>query len=296
MRGRSALGLLVIPVVLAGGCGGGEDDLLIEATPAGMVSASQATLDAETATMEFSVTIDPSGLGLPVPAGPLELTGGGNIDFVNQRSSLTFDLSGLLDAVGEDGPMAGLLAEPMRAVQDGTTSYLCLPLLESFAGAECVRTDLAEQAGGDAAGGFFSGGAVDPQALLESLGGADQVEDLGQEEVVGVTTQHYAGTFTLARAIEGLDAEDAARLQEAFTELGVDEDLADVEHHFDVWVDTDGRIRQVRQELDLDAASGADVAPLVAEFRYLDFGGPVEIEIPADAVDVSELGGFFGGD
>jgi hypothetical protein len=34
---------------------------------------------------------------------------------------------------------------------------------------------------------------------------------------------------------------------------------------------------------------------VVAEFRYLEFGVPVDIEIPTDATDIGELGGLLGG-
>ena len=222
----------------------------------------------------------------------------GIVDFAGHRSQIDIDLGGVADQLGEGLPdgAGAFFEQPLRAIQDGTTSYMCGAFLTVLAGGECVSLDLAERLGDAATSSLFTGGGASAEALLQVLGGAETVEEVGEEEVVGVSTTHLRGTFTLARAIEQLPEDVATQLQGNFDAMGLGTDLADTEQQFDVWVDDDGRVRQVRQTLDLSAVPGAeDAEPAVVEFRFVAFDVPVDIEIPADAVDISELDGLIGG-
>jgi hypothetical protein len=295
MRRRLALALAAAPCSLLLACGGGDEEVVV-ATPEGVLAASQATLEAETASLELSTTVDLSAMGVPGATGPVELTGEGVIDFAGQRSLVELDFGSLFDQLGEQVPpqAAAMFDEPLRAIQDGTTSYVCGSFFTFLGGGECISIDLSEQLGDAVASNLFSGGGANAEALLQILGGADDVEEVGEEDVVGVATTHLRGTFTVADALAQLPADDAATLEAQLEGMGLTEEFADTEQGFDVWVDGDGLVRQVRQTIDISAVTGVDGSVVATEFRYLEFGVPVEIEIPTDATDISELEGLFG--
>jgi hypothetical protein len=294
MRTRAILPFLA-PLVLVTACGGGDEQVVIEATPAAVAAAGQSTLDAESARVEFTMTVDLGGFGLPVDA-PLEIAGEGLIDFTGRRTSLELDLSSMLAAFGDDVPagVGSMFDDPVRSIQDGTVSYQCAGFYELLLGSECIRMDLEELTGRDLERMPANGLSADPASLLRSLGGTDEVEEVGQEEVFGVTTTHLRGTFTLSDAIAALPGDAAEELQAAYERMGLDESGLDTGQQFDVWVDEAGRVRQIRQTIDLGGlAGGGD--PATFEMRYVEFDVDVDIEVPTDAVDLSELTGLLGG-
>ena len=116
-----------------------------------------------------------------------------------------------------------------------------------------------------------------------ALAGAEDVEELGTETVDGVETQHFGGTYRLASALETLDPEQAAALEASFEQFG--NQIADAELPFEVWVDGDGRVRRMVQEMEV---LGSTVS---FEQRYFDFGADVDIQVPEG--DVPDLGAIF---
>jgi hypothetical protein len=296
MRRSLALALAAAPCALLLACGGGDEEV-IAATPEGVLAASQATLEAETASVEFSTTIDLSAMGVAGATGPVELTGEGLIDFAGRQSLIELDFGSLFAQLGDQVPAAAasMFEEPLRAIQDGTVTYVCGSLFTLLGGNECISIDLAEQLGTTATANLFSGGGANGEALLQILGGADSVEEVGEEDVVGVTTTHLRGTFTLRDALAQLPADQAATLEAQFEGMGITDEFVDDQQGFDVWIDGDGLVRQVRQTIDISGVTGGDGGEVVTEFRYVEFGVPVDIEIPTDATDISELEGLLGG-
>jgi hypothetical protein len=124
--------------------------------------------------------------------------------------------------------------------------------------------------------------ANSPRQGLEYLQGlSGDVQDLGQEDVNGVTTTHYRASIDYAKVVDQLPhATDEQR--EALSKIGV--------VPADVWID--GNDRVVKMHLTIDAGgfgAGAGTAELTMELS--DFGVPVDVQPPpADqTVDFSEL-------
>jgi hypothetical protein len=290
--------LLILPCLLtaaAVGCADRDGGFVVEASAGAIASAGQATIDADTARMVTTMTMDVGGL-VPGFDQPIELTAEGEVDFANDRSVLELDLGAMFEQFagpesggGEAGGLGELFGEPMRMIQDGTVQYQCGPMYRLAAGAECVRIDLADLPGFDAAR-FGTPSPADPGALLESLQGTGAVEEVGDEDVDGVPTTHFRGTFTLADAMADLPADASEEIEAAYERLGLDGGLDD-EQRFDVWIDEDGRVRQLRQHL---ALGGEDGLTTSVEVRFVEFGIDVDLDLPTDVVDYEDVFGPLG--
>jgi hypothetical protein len=268
---------------------GGGPQVAIEAFDP--IAAADATL-AQT-TMRFEQTTSIGGL---VPFDTIEVPSSGAIDLVNGRSEIVMDMARMLeqiaDAMDEEIPADEMarLGGPMRMIQDGLRLYMCGGMFAAEIDAECAVFDMAAF---DPAFAEFAGtpqGAGDPTAMLESLRGASDVVELGREDVRGIPTTHYRGTHTLDDAIE--QAPDPDALRNAFIRLGVPESSFDDEEHLEVWVGDDGLVHRMRQTLDNSGyTSGQLDGESVNTMEFFDFGAPIEIVIPTDAVDITQFMG-----
>jgi hypothetical protein len=136
----------------------------------------------------------------------------------------------------------------------------------------------------------------DPSQYLRFLlAASDDVELVGEEEVRGVPTKHYAGTLDLTDAFDALPDEIRADLEE---QLGdVDDALSTLGEQFgldalpfDVWVDHDRRLRKFVITMDMASIieeTGDDMPPgfggeVSMSFELYDYGVDVEIEAPPD--------------
>lgn len=289
--------LLLLAPVAAGrvACGGAGETVTIGASAAAIRQAGETTLAADSARMDMTMTMDLGEL-LPGADESIELTASGITDFAGGRSEVDIDMSAMFEQFADllpEGPgraqVAAMFSGGLRQIQDGTVLYQCGAMYEQFAGAECIRIDLEEVPGFDAT---QLGGAspADAAALLESLQGTDgEVEEVGEEDIDGVRTTHLRGSFTLAAAIDELPADAAEEMQAAYEQMGL-EGAFDDEQQIDVWIDDQGRVRQLRQDLGF---GGDDGFGAIVEVRYSDFGTDVEIELPEDFVDGSELLGVI---
>jgi hypothetical protein len=290
MRRTAALGSLILLLGGAAACGGGEE-LLIEATPAAMKAAGEATVQAGSARTEMVMRIDLSAMGL---TEPVEITVQGVQDFEAQRSSMTMDMGAMLQAIaGQSGQeLPPGLDGDMTTVQDGDDMYMCGGFLALLGGPECLHMNFQEITGADLQS--LSGGAgADPMALLASLAGVDGVEEVGREEAVGVQTTHFAGTITMRDSIANANPEQTEGLETLLESRGLGDDFLDTPLDVDLWIDDEGRVRQMHQRVDELSVGGVTTAYDI-ELRFLEFGVPVEIEIPEDFVDASDLPGFGG--
>jgi hypothetical protein len=254
-------------------------------------AAADATL-AQT-TMRFEMTTSMTGL---TPFGVIEVPSSGAIDLVTGRTELVMDMASMMqqlaDAMGEEIPADELaaFAEPMRVIQDGVRSYMCGGFISAELDAECVVFDLAafDPAFADLAAAPGANG--DPTAMLESLRGSSDVVELGREDVRGVPTTHYRATQTLEDAIE--QARDPEALRDAFIRLGVPESSFDDEQHVEVWIGDDGLVRRMRQTMDSSTLSDGELdGEMVSTMEFFDFGAPLEIVVPADALDITQFMG-----
>lgn len=164
----------------------------------------------------------------------------------------------------------------------GTSTYLRLPGLGDALGAEWVTFDLSklEDLGGLDFGELTQQQQlVDPRAQLAVLLNSGDVTEVGEEEIDGVDTVHYQGTVDPEEIAElqGLDPSAQEAVRRAYEDLQV-RSIA-----FDLWVDNDFQARKMAIAMEADAGT-MDIT-----ITQTDFGKPVTVEAPPDAVDLSTL-------
>jgi hypothetical protein len=169
----------------------------------------------------------------------------------------------------------------------GEVMYLRSPLFEIFTGEEdaWVRVDLAEsgrQAGLDV--DTLVEGQTGPAALLQQLrGAADEVEELGSEDVRGVSTTKLRVVVDTDRAIENSPPETREQLR-AFVEAS---GLPST-YPMEVWIDDDGLPRRISTITEVeDPQVGVVTQQTILEL--FDFGVGVRVEEPEDAVEMGDL-------
>ena len=185
---------VVLAVALLPGCG--ED-----ADPLELVS----TAGAETA--DDGVARVTSTTELSLGGASITLESRGLVDFDHHRASLTTKL-----------PSGGGDTE---VVVDGTTMYLRgagvggeLGLLTPW-----VSIDLGRMGGLTGTDLAQLGSSNEPISGLELLTGAEEVEEVGHEEVRGAATTHYRATVDLRKAVEEAGAVTDPDQFEKFAEL-----------------------------------------------------------------------------
>lgn len=262
-----------------GGAGAAIGRLTPEASSAYLEEAGSRTSSQDTA--EYTITMEVEGAAdHPGTVSLFDISGA--YDHGADASRATIDMSGLAaaapEALGED---ASLFADPVDTIQLGTTSYVKVPGLTDALGDGWIKTT-----------GDDSGNPVQPLldlfrvddigAFLDSLGAAGTVEEVGTEDVAGVSTTHYHSDIDPSKI-------DATGTQDLFGNLG------DAEHAaVDVWVDDDALVHRIQIVADASAL-GSDLAPsfaggevtIVLELAGL--GDAVTIEAPPDD-EVLDLG------
>jgi hypothetical protein len=217
----------------------------------------------------------------------------------------------------------------MEIVADRQVMYLRAPMYEALAdmpgaagqlgpmgdlaalGDAWGRVDLAEL--GDVlplndVASAAGGQAADPRALLDLVAGTDDVDELGDAEVRGVTVHGLAAQVTLGELLEasGLSAEEfmrsLGRSQPAEAESLIDS-LLDARMALEAWIDDDGYVRRMGYEFDLlatlagvvpdqdaegDAPSGFTYGITMDFFDYGDDSIAIEFPDPDEAVDVTD--------
>jgi hypothetical protein len=118
---------------------------------------------------------------------------------------------------------------------------------------------------------------IDLKTSVGLLTASKDVKAVGTEQVGGVDTTHYSGTFPVAEAEKQLPAEIQSRLLGA--ELSRVKDMK-----FDAWIDGQGLPRKI--ELNGGAGTGAETFKAAMVFKS--FNEPVSIEAPS-ADQVGEL-------
>lgn len=257
----TSLGCLALAVLLAACSGGSPEDLLDR--------APDALEEAGTSRFEMLVTaVAESGQQPPFRAE-------GEQDLVTGTMRMVFDL-------GDEGSRTETLL-------DGNLVYLRAPLFALFTGDpdRWVRLDL-EEAGADA--GLDPDQLVPtdagPTALLQQLrGAAEDVEDLGTEEIRGVGTHHLRVTVVSDRAIEHAPEQLRDQLRTYAEATGLP-----ATYPMEVWIDDEGLPRRVRTVLEIDDEVRGPVTQETT-LELFDFGVAVDVAPPAEdeVVDLRQV-------
>jgi hypothetical protein len=138
-------------------------------------------------------------------------------------------------------------------------------------------------------------GSADAGEVLRSLEAAGgDVEDLGEEDVRGVSTTHYRGSIDVDRLEQNLRSEGKADVAKLVGRAYASQTSIPVE----VWIDQDGVVRRIREVLPLGGGDSGPGLTMDMQIELYDFGAEPDISLPPadkvfDATPLvkSELGG-----
>ena len=251
-------------------------------SPAEVVrAASQQTVDEQTSRLEIDIQTKSSGM-------ETSTTGEGVVDYAARTAQFSMTLPGVereltVVALPDAIYMKGIPG------QDGGT-YLKIDL---------------EQMPGMQGGGLSAFGSVtDPAAMFDTLVGAEGVTEVGPAEVRGEQTTQYRGSIAIADVTAAIPADRRDEVEKQLAmlrEAGIDT------IPFDAYVDEEGRLRRMTQEVTLDlsklagAGAGADIPSgigsemtVTTRVDLFDFGVDVDVTAPP-ADQVTDGNGLLGG-
>lgn len=254
--------------------------------------AAEATSSVKTQrmTMELKMT------GVPM-FGTMAMKVDGALDLENKRSQMTMDMSEFL------GGMGGSEAEgmgKMEMIVDGDTTYIKSPMFSELSGSKKPWMKTDTEALSDS--GTMDKTQGDPKAFLDFLKkSGSAVEEVGTEDVRGVSTTHLRTTLDIKKMMADAPASEKAEMEKQLKDIGASEVFSEIPT--EAWIDDDGMVRKMQMTFDfskVDTSSDPDLAEMkdvkmVMAFEMFDFNKPVDIEIP-DASQVGELDpSVFGG-
>ncbi len=259
MRFTRSLVLPVLACVVLTACSGSDSDSgPAAASSGGSAEAAEAVRTAAGGTGEDGSSKIVLSSTTAVGGQDVTFAGQGAFDYAADNAQLTFQVP------GADGAPNGGGAIEQRII--GPDLFLTLPQQPGT----FFRLKVADVAG------TSLGGSTDPTAPLDALQSVTEAEQVGQEQVRGVATTHYSGTYDPKAAVE--QAEGAARTLLEST-LGVTT-LERVP--FDAYVDDEGRIVKFEQQLELPGTEQTGGQPLTSRtvLELYDFGSVVTVEAP----------------
>jgi hypothetical protein len=329
--GRWALASALVVAVLANACAGEAGDDVVsgsvdfEATGRFLSAASQRSAG-EPFRVEVSMAMDVAGGGeeisLDAPIMTGEQDGRGyeyHMDMEEWLSQvpggaaslgggdLTMDMTGDASALYIRAPIYASLAEQAGPAGIGPMGELAelgdrWGRVDLEALGDLSVIDLQSTAGAP--------GGTDPRAMLDAVASADDVEELGTDEIDGTPVNGLGARLSLRELLEAQGVDGERFIDQMSANLGglnqtgsagsdaVTETVFQAEVPFEVWVDGDGYVRRVAYDMDaLEILSGMEgfasgrldrfVTSQTIDFS--DYGADdIEIEHPSDAVDVTD--------
>lgn len=251
-------GLFALALALTGvACGeesggGGGSAQSIDA----LAAAADKAAEAGSAHMTMTMEMDVSGQSVSIDAE-------GDLDFVNESGAMTMTMSA--PGVGPD--------QSIDMVLDDTYIYMKMPPELGGTGG-WIRMDMTDMTGV----GSQNQIAQDPSQYLEFLRGASEgdVEEVGTEEVGGVSTTHYKADLSFEKMLEQApDQEGADEIEAQLESLGGAIDSIPSE----VWIDEDGLARRIK--LDMSVEAQGQTADILITMEFSDYGVEVDVEPPA---------------
>ncbi len=276
MRRLAVAGSAIVLVsALFAACGGASTS----PAAAAVREAPKKTTDARTSRMDVAIDRPPAA---GQASSVLHMSG--EVDFAGRRSHMVIDLSQL-----------GLPGGPVDTVYDNTVVYTKLPpaLVPGLpAGKQWIKVDLATAGQSVGAGTLSQAQSGDPgQALNYLTGTSGTVTRVGDEDVRATPTTHYKTVVDLNKAADR--SPGSAQAIKATVKL-----LGTSKLPTDVWIDAQGRLRQLRYTADLTRSKATSTSvgvpsSLTVTLNLFDFGVPVQVAVPpADqVVDLNTITG-----
>ncbi|MEU8796089.1 hypothetical protein [Spirillospora sp. NPDC048819] len=124
---------------------------------------------------------------------------------------------------------------------------------------------------------------MDPVQNTKLLTASKDAREVGKENVDGVETTHYTGTYRIEDAVAKLPPESQEMYRTGMAQTGMEN------MHFDLWVDDQQLPRKVALK-----SQGTAVGALNMTIKYHDFGKPVQITAPPES-QVTDFGEMLNG-
>lgn len=266
----SRAGALLATIALAAGCGSTTARNASGTDPLRVINAAYQKTTAATSKVDVVTQLNASSGG---SSQAFSVHAAGNFDYSRHRGELTTTL-----------PTGGTTT----VLQIGDVIYLKLPVLPGAPGPahkpwiRIVPRDLPKAS---TSNGSLSSGLRDPSQALSYLRSvSSRVDTVGAETIRGTKTTHYKVTVDLHK----LAASQPAMSQSADLLIKA---LHTSSLPVDVWVDAQGRVRQLRlqQPLPNTAGIGVSTGTVTMTEQFYDFGTPVTVAVPP-ASQVTDLG------
>lgn len=275
---------LLVALLLAATLGGGALALSScgaeDAAGVDVARAAEATRKQGTARMRMTVRM--TGLGLPAP---ITIAADGVTHLSEPRARMRIDFARLMALAG--APRGS--GTEMEMLIDGAQVHVRPPKLQGLSipgGKPWVAVDLAALARGiglptEGLGDVFT---LDPAAQLRVMKSTKGLEEVGEEQIDGVRTRHFKGSYRLSDAIAALPEPERSKARKAFDALerlaGADADL-DEPQETELWVDDAGVLRRMRGSSDVPAQQGVPAGKFATDFRLRDFGAKLDATAPS---------------
>jgi hypothetical protein len=259
------------------------------------------------------------GLGEVADGAPPAMTG--EVDGAN--SHLRMDLGVIMEEVsagmglGDVGDVFGDTDMTMETISDGETMYIRAPFFAELGDMMPTGTSapgaselaalgdgwgsvsvegLGEVLPEDVAASVAGQQSFNPRAAVEMMENTEGVEELGTEEIDGVTQRGLRAEVAFADLIRtsGADPESFAQSAGADAEALMEE-LVQMRMPIEVWVDDAGYLRTLSYTLSMgdlmDAMGtgglGAGDMDFVYVIGFSDYGAEFTFETPSEATDIT---------
>jgi hypothetical protein len=180
---------------------------------------------------------------------------------ITESGAMTFDDSGKAEGtLTARGQSTGKEVE-ITSISSGTTAYMTSDAFGSLPeGKKWMEIDFSKAVKGQASPAPTQGSS--PQEGLKILEHVDGVEKLGEEDVNGVPTTHYSGTFPATEEVFGAKVDYSAP-------------------RVDVWVDAQDRVRRMKIAVTTSVKESEGPTHTEMTIDYTDFERVPKIEVPA---------------
>jgi hypothetical protein len=178
---------------------------------------------------------------------------------ITEDGTMTFDDQGHAEGtLNLKGDTTGKEIEA-SVIVDGTKAYMSSDALDSLPeGKKWMGLDYSKAVKGAATASPAEGSPVEGLKVLEKVEGAEEV---GKQEIEGVSTTHYRGDFPLTDEIFGVKTHFSAP-------------------RADVWIDSQDQVRRMKVVVTGSLNEGEGKTTTEEETTFAEFGRVPKIEAP----------------